>query len=71
MCWAFIAQELLEQSFRKVVVQQGYTLSVVVNKDTNDLLSVHNFQRSELEEMSGNNQMWSSDERSRQLELDL
>ena len=68
---AFIAQELLEKSFRKVVVQPGYTLSVVMNTDTNDLLSVHIFQRREYEEMAGNNQMWSSDEHSRQLEVDL
>ena len=36
-----------------------------------DMVSVHIFQRHEPEEMSGDKQLWSSDERSPQLELDL
>ena len=42
------------QSFGKVVAQQCYTLSIVMNNDTNDMVSVHIFQRHELEEMNGN-----------------
>ena len=68
---SFLAQELLVQLFRKVVIQQGSTLSIVMNNDTNDVLSVHIFQRNEPEEMTGSNQMWLSDAHSRQVELDL
>ena len=59
------------QSFGKVVVHQGYTLSIVMNNDTSAMVSDHIFQRHEPEEMSGDKEVWSSDERSPQLELDL
>ena len=42
-----------------------------MNNDTNDMVSVHIFQRHEPEEMTGHKQLQSSDEHSPQLELDL